>query len=261
MSYGKRAPGHLSWSITLAATALCACGSGLRDAATFRGDSQPPRATPPQVRETLNLPAQHVELGEVSAECTLTEGRTTIEHEWLSDVDCSEARLLQVLREEAAARGGDALFERSCYSRTVSRGERTARRLSRCTAQVARAKSKPPASDAVVVPSELARAADGWRICVTFWPASALRRPPRRADLVGDVAIFPVSHVALGAITASCERGCSRDAVRDGVRAAAGRIGADHVVDISCVDRRPGYSCSGTAAVYERDPAATPDAR
>jgi hypothetical protein len=245
----------------LAASALGACGSGLRDAATFRGDSQPARVAPPQVRETSNLPAQHVELGEVSAECTLTEGRTTIEHEWLSDVDCSEARLLQALREEASARGGDTLFERSCYSRVVSRDENTARRLSRCTAQVARAQSKPAVSDAIIVPSELARAADGWRICVTFFPATAERRPARRADLVGDVAIFPVSHVPLGDITASCERGCSRDAVRDAVRAAAGRIGANHVVDISCVDRRPGYSCSGTAAVYERDPAATAAAR
>ena len=116
-------------------------------------------------------------------------------------------------------------------------------------------------SDAVVVPSELARAADGWRICVTFWPATVERRPARRADLVGDVAIFPVSHVTLGDITASCERGCSREAVRDGVRAAAGRIGANHVIDISCVDRSPGYSCSGTAAVYERNPAATAAAR
>jgi hypothetical protein len=247
--------------ILLSACTIGACGSGLREAASFRGDSRPTRVSPSQVRETASLPAAHRRLGEVSAECTLTEGRITIDDEWLSDVDCSEARLWRALREEAAERGGDVLFERSCYSRVVSDDGTTTRRFSRCEAQVARAQGKPALPEAVIVGSETASAAEAWRIRVTFFAANDLRRRPRRADLVGDVAHFPVNDVVLGDVTASCERGCSRQAVRDGVRAAAGRIGANHVVDISCVDRQPGYTCSGTAAVYERDPETTPAAR
>jgi hypothetical protein len=248
-------------SILLAASTLAACGSGLRQAATFRGDAGPPRVSPAHVRETASLPSAHRRLGEVSAECTLTEGRIAIDDEWLSDVDCSEARLLRALREEAAERGGDVLFERSCYSRVLSADDATARRFSRCEAQVARGQGRPARPEAVIVGSETASAAEAWRIRVTFFPANDLRRRPRRADLVSDVAHWPVSDVVLGDITASCERGCSRQAVRDGVRAAAGRIGANHVVDVSCVDRQPGYTCSGTAAVYERDPETTPAAR
>jgi hypothetical protein len=127
---------------------------------------------------------------------------------------------------------------------------------------VARAESgNPPSGSAVVASNELAAASDAWRIRVDFWPATDARRTARRADLVDDVADLPVSHVVLGDITASCERGCSRDAVRDGVRAAAGRIGANDVVGIACVDHQPGYACSGTAAVYKRDPTSTPAAR
>jgi len=259
---GAHAMKMASVAAVLALCAVAGCGSGLREAAVFRGDTRPARGSANRITETLDLRPEHVRLGEVSADCTLTEGRKTIEHEWLSDVDCSEARLLRVLMEEAAERGGDGLYERECYSRVLSRHDGRVRRFSRCVAQVSRSRSGAVlTSSAVYAPPEPPPAADAWRICVQFWPTGERPRSARRSDLVQDVAIFPVSHVRLGDITASCEQGCSRDAVRDGVRIAAGHLGANDVVDVSCIQRGSGYSCSGTAAVYASNPLTTPAAR
>jgi hypothetical protein len=58
----------------------------------------------------------------------------------------------------------------------------------------------------------------------------------------------------MGSVVAACEGSCARDAVRDAIRMTAGRLGADDVAGVSCVEADEGWTCTGVAGVYEREP-------
>jgi len=248
------------------------CGGGVREAAHYSGDQAPPLVAAWQVRDEAVLPPGYLALGEVSAGCTFSEGRRTIEHEWLSDVDCSEARVVRALRESASARGGDLLIGRVCSSRRDKERDGVQKWAVRCTATVARPEraaslgqpnvalsslEKPPGisadqAETIDEPS----ASEAWRIKVDFTPArdSTGPRAPRRADLVRELSVMPPSHLRLGDVVARCRTGCALENVRAGVRIAAGRMGATDVVDVRCIEKDAGYLCSGSAAAYEVDP-------
>jgi hypothetical protein len=234
-------------------------GCGVRQAACYRGASEPARVAPAAVREEPTLPAGYELIGAVQAECKSSEQRTGIHDEWLSDVDCSESRLLSALREKAAEQGGDLLVERDCHVHPLS----GTRRLGRCAAQVARASDLALLRAPDRAPNSEPAASEAWRIRVNFWPVPGAPAPrsPLRGDSVHELGSLPVNDVRLGEITARCRRGCSLEGVRDGVRITAGRLGANDVVDVHCLQKDAGWVCAGTAAVYEVDPASDPRAR
>jgi hypothetical protein len=257
----KRIPALLAG--TLLASACAGSGVGAR----FSGSTDTPVAAPWEIGDDAVVPEGYTVLGKVNASCTLREGRRTIERERLSDVDCSEARLVRALRERAAETGGQLLIDRQCSSRAVRESELHVR----CSAQVARAETldlaPPKAKDAIWSPERVAlldepSAEDAWRIRISFTPAreSGEPRPARRGDLVRELAIFPVSHLPLGDLVARCSEGCKPESVRASVRIAAGRMGATDVVGVRCVEKGRGFLCTGTAAAHEVDPETDPRA-
>lgn len=243
------------------AAAASGC-SGARTAARFEGQARPALAAPGQIEEENALPLGYTSLGTVDAHCTLTEGQHPLHGAWLSDVDCSVSRLVAVLRERAAEAGGELLVGRLCYSQVLHSD--APRRLSvGCRAEVGRPDDATLASRPLVRARAAAPtstpAAEAWHIRVDFTPAPHMpRRSPRRADLVHEVGPFPAGHVRLGDISVRCRRGCSREAVHDGVRVAAGRMGATDVAGVHCVHRDRGWLCSGVATTYEVPPALSP---
>jgi hypothetical protein len=229
------------------------------------------------VHEEPTLPDGYDLIGRVSSRCLLRQGIRPIDEERLSDVDCSERRVAWALRERAAEVGGELLVGRACFSQPTTR--QRVRLL--CKADVARPSEetlaqrrfdgRPRVADGMSLPggtpTEIERldepnASTAWRILVDFTPAPrAAERPPRRTDLVRELAVMPVSHRRLGDVITTCEAECSEHAVREGVRIAAGRMGATDVVDVRCARRSEGLFCAGTAAAYEVDPERDPRAR
>jgi len=255
--WGKASRGQLLAILLLgASTGACA---GARHPAAYRGATEEPRLQPQEVGEAPVTPAGYALLGRVRAECTFTEGRATIEDEWLSDVDCTSWRLTEALREEAAAKGGELLVGRSCL---VAR--RTGRKaVLRCRAGVARRETEQasPAVDPTwaSLRADDPSAVEAWRIRVDFEPTvEPTARAPRRADGVDEVTVLPVAARVLGALSAHCERApCSVEALRAGLRAAAGRLGATHVGGVRCVDTNEAPRCLAEVALLEELPPST----
>ena len=253
-----------------------ACASAPSAGARFSGTTEAKVAEPWEIGDDSVAPEGYALLGEVTASCTLHPGRRTIERERLSDLDCSEARLLRALRERAAEAGGQLLVGRECASRTVRETSSGSELHVRCSAGVARAEIQalaPPEDPKAVerdpgLPPERVElldepsAADAWRIRISFTPARGFGepRPARRGDMVRELAIFPVSHLPLGDLVARCSEGCRAESVRASVRIAAGRLGATDVVGVRCVEKGRGYLCTGTAAAHEVDPETDPRA-
>lgn len=251
-----------------AAIAMAGQGcAGSRQPAEFRGYAEPPITRPGEIRETAVLPEGYQRLGELTTRCTLPDARDGLRDASLSDVDCSEWRLVGALRIRAAEVGGELLVGRRCTSQPP---EADGDQELRCSADVARPgdallSRRPPRSPAVApveppgVDAETARrlddptGAEAFAIRVDYHPApNAPRRAPRPSTLVSEFAYMPVSHVELGAIVARCEEECSEHAVRVAVRLTAGRVGGD-VVDVRCAKQACGWSCLGTAATHERE--------
>lgn len=231
--------------------------AGSRSAAAYRGASAPPVVAPTQVVEVPIVPLGHSLLGRVRAECTFTEGRREIDDEWLSDVDCTEWRLTEALRDETARQGGDVLVGTTCLAaRRVGRQV-----VIRCEARVARAREAAARPEvrpnaATALRHDDPSGVEAWRIRVTFQPAfEPVARAPRRADTVQEVTVLPPVVQRLGALSVTCEEPpCSVEAVRAGVRVAAGRLGATHVADIRCVEAGDVPRCLGEAALLEELP-------
>ncbi len=239
----------------LSGLSLVGCAAS-HSSAAFSGNRAPSVAPPVGIREAPVVPLDHRVIGEVRSECTLTEGRDNIDNEWLSDVDCTDFRLTEALANAASWSGGDLLVARSCHA-----GRRTGRRVVvGCSAKVARPidpESKAPVLHAVSDPTLASRRLDdpsgvqAWRMRADFSPSGIpAARAPRRADSVYEVAALPVAAEKLGTVSVECSRGpCSVDAVRAGVRVAAGRLGASHVANVRCVEREDEPTCVGDAAL------------
>lgn len=252
----------------LAATQACA---GRFDPAHFEGTREARRAEPEALIELSARTGELETLGAVHDSCSFKAGFRRLDNEALSDLDCSNERLLFALRESAASAGGEALLGAHCSSRPLGTTTPPAYQLS-CVAEVARfrtgasadlrplsaprshpaAKPAPSASDVKRIDEPDVSLA--FRIALNFEPAvSEFDRPARASADVHELPRMPLSHTALGDLAASCKGGCDERALRHGVLIAAGRLGAPDVVGIRCFRDARGDACVGTLAAPERD--------
>ncbi|MCC6213523.1 MAG: hypothetical protein IT376_01545 [Polyangiaceae bacterium] len=226
-----------------------ACG-GLRQAARFEGDPRAGATRPESVRESVDLPAGHDRLGRVTARCTALPEGAALEGVWASDAGCSEALLTRALVERAARVGGEVLVGRACESRA---SKRAGAADVVCEADVARRSAHAPPTllatgAAVAYPLDEPPAYESWRVRLEVSRRGRVQRAARRVELVGELAVMPVTHVVLGEVVARCEAGCSERGARHALRIAAARLGASDAVGIRCVGQGSGWECVGTAA-------------
>jgi hypothetical protein len=257
-----------SLSVLAAFGLLTACASRF-DPAHFEGTREARRAEPEALLELGARTKELETLGTVRDRCSLQPGFRRLDGEALSDLDCSDERLLFALRESAASAGGEALLGAHCSSRRLGTSE--AYELS-CAAEVARYRSGPSANPRPLSaprshpqgrpapsPSDVSRIDQpdfslAFRISLHFEPAvSGFERPARPGADVHELSSMPLSHVRLGDLAAHCEDGCDERALRFGVLIAAGRLGAPDVVGVRCFRVARGNSCVGTLAAPERD--------
>jgi len=232
----------------------------------FEGHAEPRVARARDLLELADMPAGYERVGRLAARCTLVEGERPEPEARLVDVDCSEARLVAALREKAADVGGEALIGRRCRSRVSGSGEGSTTLDISCDTEVARPTGdtlvRRPLVSGVMSEDDAPRAEEAWHIRVSFAPAPGVPlRPPRRADLVREVPYMPGANLRLGDIVTRCHEGCTRDGARLGLLAAAGRVGASDVVDVTCAAMGNGYVCTGVATAHEVNPELEPKAR
>jgi hypothetical protein len=257
--------------VCVGAAALSIACAGRFDPANFQGSREERRAEPEAVVELAARTSELETLGTVHDSCTLEPGFRRLDAEALSDVDCSNERLLLALRESAASAGGEALLGAHCSKPRLITSTPAKYELS-CAAEVARYRSGPsvklrPMSAPRSLPQGTPAPSAGdvrridepdaslaFRISLHFEPAvSTFDRPARRAADVHELALMPLSHLPLGDLAASCEDRCDERALRYGVLIAAGRLGAPDVVGVRCFRSAAGQSCVGTLAAPERD--------
>jgi hypothetical protein len=267
----RGAIGRRDWALVCAALLfVSACGRASADPARFTGKYGVGSTEPAAVTEHRNKPLGHATLGHVKAQCRVDEGVRSLRDAWLADVDCSEDLLVAALREKAASVGGHAIVGRECRRDEQSRGELWKSTLLTCSAIVtaepgaepvpraagARSARGPAPAAPLLEPLEYASPTQAFRVKVTL-SATEPNRPPRAPkppDRVAELAVLPVSDVVMGDIVARCRGECERAAVRYAVRAAAGRVGANDVVAVTCVRSADGVLCTGRAAKPEADP-------
>ena len=262
----------LSW-VCLGLTAAAVGCAGRFDPANFQGKSEPQRAEPEAVRDVAVLTSELELLGTVRVGCRLQAGFRRLHEEHLSDLDCSNERLVLALRESAASAGGELLVATQCNSRPVGAGSPGAQQL-QCAAGVARYTAGPlanPEAHPLSVPrsrqpgrpapsaSDVKRidepdASLAFRISLSFEPrVKAYEHPALPRGQVRELPELPLSHRSLGDLVASCAGGCDERALRYGVLIAAGRLGAPDVVSVRCYSAGSGEACVGTLAAPERD--------
>jgi len=265
---GANINGWGSLAAVSAAVLVVGC-AGRFDPAHFQGTREARRAEPEALVELSARTSELETLGTVHASCTSKPGFRHLDHEALSDLDCSSERLRLTLRESAASAGGEALLGTTCNSRRLAT-ELDASELY-CAAEVARYRNgasaslrplsaprsnepgKPAPSVSDVKRIDEPDASLSFRISLRFVPAvSKFEHPALSGAEVHELTRLPLSHTSLGDLVASCKGGCDERALRYGVLIAAGRLGAPDVVGIRCFSSARGNSCVGTLAAPER---------
>lgn len=261
-----RQRGVVVLGVALATAVAPGCGEPALPGVRFQGRTLPALVAPERVREVSVRPAGYQVLGSAAVECRLTASKKTLSGARLSDVDCSEHRLRQALREQAAAVGGEILTDVECVTHRYRRGTEERLRAS-CAADVARP-GRAILARRPLVPEQGAgasairgadrdeagsaegvAAAEAWRIRVDFTPSGAgFHLPARHVRQVREVPVIPASHLAVGDVLTRCDRDCSERGAREGLLVVAGRMGATDVAAVRCVARGAGFVCTGTAA-------------
>lgn len=198
---------------------VVALGCARSHAVVFQGHSSEPRVAAESVLETSVMPRQASWLGRVAARCQPFKPSESFEDRALFDLDCSEQRMRSLLREGAAAAGGNVLSEVVCSSGATRE----------CRALVSRLDTTLP-SESSAIESSLRSSVGDAR--VSFWARSKLP-PPRPVELVSEQPVPVPSHEAFGCLRVSCEN-CSELDARDALRIAAARLGAADVVSPHC---------------------------
>lgn len=259
----------LAWLPGLGLIAAAAGCAGRFDPAHFEGSREPRRAEPEALLDVTAHTGDLETLGRVSAHCSLRPGFRRLAGEALSDLDCSEERLLIALHESAADAGGEVVVGARCRSSCTSQRACEQRELS-CEARVARfassASLRPLRAPRSVPPSmpapssrEVKRSDEpdvslSFRILLHFEPSvSSFEQRRRSPSEVRELSTLPIADRALGDLAATCAAGCEERALRYGVLIAAGRLGAPDVVGVRCFRSGSGNACVGTLAAPEQD--------
>ncbi|MFO7177283.1 MAG: hypothetical protein DIU78_001170 [Pseudomonadota bacterium] len=189
------------------------------------------------------VPRAAQRLGVIAASCESRLAWEAFERRALSDIDCTRDRLSLVIRELAAARGGDVLAAFSCSGRTRIR----------CTAEVARSRESTTGAPGAAKRAPGPDGVLGNAIQVAFEPAEAARPIPSRPRPAGvrELPALPASHRVLGTLATSCGAECPELAVRDALLLAAARLGFEDVVGVRCLRRAERYRCTAQGAVAE----------
>ncbi|HEY4157068.1 MAG TPA: hypothetical protein VGM29_03185 [Polyangiaceae bacterium] len=228
----------------------------------YSGRVEARRAEPEALLEFAAQTAGFSSLGSVRASCSRHSGFRVLDGELLSDVDCSFRRLSWILRESAAAAGGEALVAARCTESvrglecraSVARRELASGERSPLAAPLSRAPAQPAPSPSDVDRIDEPDATLATRIRLDFSPrVRDYAGPARASDSVREFATLPVWDVALGDLRARCQGACEESALRHAVLVAAGRLGAPDVVDVHCSVLRGKSQCIGGLAVPERD--------
>lgn len=239
--------------------AVTGCGGAAP--ARYSGANRARVVTAAEVREVAALPRAYEPLGQLSTECRRDLRPRALDDELLSDVDCSEERLSQVLREQTADVAGELLVARECSARASSLAPEI--QWLTCTGTVARAEEAlrerrrrgetgTPMGRLEPYPAGQARAAEGWAIRVDSRLSQVAPRAPLRSDQVREYALAPLGSVELADVLARCVRGCTERGARSGVLAAAARHGGSGVVGVRCIRHgQEGWLCTGTATGEE----------
>lgn len=263
-----RAPG-VPGGIAAVALALLttACAPAVRQAVAYSGAEHEPYASAAELVSVATLPAGYEAFGQLEATCDAWAEGSPVEGQWLVDLDCSERRLRGALREKAAAVGGALLVRERCGSgQRTNAGQRAGGGRLVCRARVARPDrserarqpltgepSAPLAPTLAANPAEAASLDDptgtaAWKIRVSYAgrnPAPTAPAVPVPASAVHEWPELPASHQAVGTVLASCDEGCTLEAMRASVRVVAGRLGAGDVAGVRCVPRGEAWSCVG----------------
>lgn len=249
-----------SWLVGATALVLQGC---MASGAQFSGTRQPARVSAAGVQLGERAPQGLKQLGEASAECSALDPDAEIDGVRYSELGCSRVLLELALREAAADAGGSFLTTPQCEE------ERSGESLSwvGCEGEVWAPPGEPPAGpvpavDPAFSQADAAAAAAGvprlgsvhevWRIKLNFWAAPGLGRvPPRDVGSVREVDAARVGERRLGDLTAACDEGCSVHGLREGLRAAAARLGASTLSGVRCIEREAARSCVASISAPE----------
>ena len=253
------------------ALAVCSVScAGRFDPANFQGSREPRRVEPEAIRDAAARTSAMESLGTVHASCRVRAGFRRLKGERLSDLDCSNERLLFALRESAASAGGELLIGPECNVLPGTDSPDTQQRV--CAAYVARyvsgqasngerpldvprspAPGSPAPSASDVKRIDEPDASLAFRVSLDFEPLDpSFEHPALLRDQVRELPSIPLADHALGDLTARCEQSCDERSLRYGVLIAAGRLGVPDVVGVRCFSSGAGNACVGTLAAPER---------
>jgi hypothetical protein len=220
------------------------------------GGSGAPAVAPSAIGQSEALPVGYESLGAVVARCRTRPAFGELRGAPATSLGCSRAELARALRELAAAKGASVVAGQSCRQteHTLSCVGEAARPAEHTRAPSAAANHDEPAA----LPVSVAE-----RIAIDLEPSvPRFSRRPRSADDVTEYRLLPVGHIELGTLRARCAADeCSAQQAQEGLRFAAGGLGASALVAPSCFVLEGERACVGTLAATERDPETEPLAR
>ena len=262
----------------------CGCAPAQRQAVHYSGEEHAARIEPADLHSVERVPVGFESFGRLETSCEVWQPGGPVRERWLADLDCTVARLRDVLRDKAAAVGAEVLVRPRCgWSGTSKRNALKQVQSGRlvCRARVARPaehlrareslgdRSRPSSTPELAAnATQAARlddptAAAAWRIRVSYRPNPVAVANPERmhakgprlpASAVRELSDLPASHRELGTVITDCDANCSEAVMRASVRVAAARLGASDVVGVRCVPLSPGWHCVGTLAKPLVDP-------
>jgi hypothetical protein len=211
---------------------------------------------PGAVERSEALPVGYEPLGAVQARCLSRPAFGELQSARVTSLACHRSELERALREQAAARGGTLVAGQRCRQS----GE-TLICVGEAARPVAGTRAAAPAAGAGEPAALPAHVADA--IAIDLEPTvRRFARRPRSADDVTEYRLLPVGHIELGTLRARCAaKACSADQAQEGLRVAAGGLGASALVAASCFVLDGERACVGTLAALERDPETDPLAR
>lgn len=226
--------------IGLAAAALLilvsACHAG--PAVIFRGRGATPSRPPDAIVELAALPRGADRLGRVWAQCTLAADWEGFQGLSLAEVDCTERRVRQMLREAASQFGGDVLSGVQCQGS----------RKRTCQATLGRIGADSDSADKLPSAGPDLGGQRGSEIEIDFMPLVRVPpRSPRAESNLREHSFLTPGYRTIGSFVVRCQD-CTELEGREALRIAVAGFGAPDLVGVQCQAWGAGVRCLGAAA-------------